>query len=418
MSFLLTFLFPFIGFIYILANIIKRKTKNITVSELNDFKFALPLLFAYFGYSLRFGNRENDLTNYFYIIENLKFLNFREVISATKSNLYLQDIFFYFVGYANNNYFLAFIVGLVCYGIVFYIIFDYIKINNINISVDKTIKLIIISSLIISPYTVILNVRAVMAYMMITLAFYKHCKNKKLTFSILFFYLLPLTLHSSSIILLIIVLVSKILKKMYYLSIPIAVFLPKIIEISYNNAHVLGSSFIAQVLKSAISKAYFYINWTSGGWADLVEYSISNKINRYFAIIYLITFSLYILSNINKIKERKESIKKWENLLFFNLFISLVSIGLLSVKTGVYWRFEMVSLVLCPISLLIIDENLDTLFFKFLHNISVIMLILNIVHGLRNISIYDTLISLITSNGFMIVRDILEIILNIFKGAL
>ena len=86
---------------------------------------------------------------------------------------------------------------------------------------------------------------------------------------------------------------------------------------------------------NAVAKAYYYLNWIEGGWADQVENSTSNIVTRIYGTFFLILMILFYFEN--RKTEKDPANEKMHDYL---LIISLLSIGTLSIKTGVFWRFE------------------------------------------------------------------------------
>ena len=91
---------------------------------------------------------------------------------------------------------------------MFYVLFDMIERSNRKFKVSEVFMLAIISIGIISPYSIIGNVRCVLAYVLISFAIYRDLVQKKRNILTLLLFFLPIYLHSSAIIVVLIRFVS------------------------------------------------------------------------------------------------------------------------------------------------------------------------------------------------------------------
>ena len=252
---MITFIFPIVGLMLILCILIKNWNCDIS-SNLKKYVFPFGFIFGSLGYSMEFGDKINDLTRYFDIVASLKDFSLNYILTNDRELLYTKDIIFYFVSRTNELHILPFITGFIVYTITFYVLFDIVKKSNRKFKTKELFMLILISIGIITPYSIIVNVRCVLSYTIIIFAIYRELIQKKRNIVTLMLYILPIGLHSSAIIIIIIRLISILFKKFKKISIAIALFLPTLIDIIYNYVGYLNIGIIGTIITNAINKAY------------------------------------------------------------------------------------------------------------------------------------------------------------------
>ena len=410
MLLLITTVFPTIGILIILFYCLYNRN-NTEHNNLKKYILPLALIFAFYGYSMSFGDKENDLTNYFEAINSLTGMHLKDIFLLDTENLYTRDILFYLVNVTNDVHILPFIVGLIIYSIVFYVLFDMIKRSKRTFKTFEIFMLAIICIGIISPYSIICNVRCVLAYSIITLAIYRDIIQNKKNILTLLLYIVPLGLHTSAILIIIIRVLSALLNKFRKTSIAIALTLPMIIDLIHDKIGTLGFGIIGSMINNAINKAYSYLHWTSGGWASAVENSVSNGLFRFAGAIFLIGIIVSIIYYKYKDKEKKLD----THMISYLYFIAIFALGTLSIKTGAFWRFEAIVVLFSPIifiKLLEIDPAFKNRFYMFFV-FGLLMFLINILYQVRNIDFINTCINYIDFPGLKILAHIFKTLLGI-----
>ena len=414
---LITLISPILGILMITLNIIKSWNKEIDKGKIKKYIFPLAIIFGIFGYSMRFFT-ENDLTRYFSQLTKYSNQSLNHIILSDTEALYTRDVLFYFVSKTGLDYILPFIVGFITYFIVFYILFDMIKNSELNFTGYEVFMLILLCAGFTPAYSVITNIRCVFAYVIMSFAIYRNTIKKKMDIFTLFMYIIPLGLHSSAIILLLIRILSVIFKKLSKLTIIIAIMLPTIIDFAHNYVNNINLGFVGSLLKNAINKAYFYLYWNEGGWATQVENSISNYFTKITGTI-MICYIIYILLFSKKIKKGREnsSNNNYLNLPMINYlyYVSIFALGCLSIKTGAFWRFNAVVMMFSPVILIQIfnyniklKNNIGYLYFFIF-----LVFLANMVFQIRNINFIDTFLNFIKTNGLEIIYYLLKGLLNL-----
>lgn len=381
--------------------------------------YAVPfaLLFGTLGYSLR-PRTAIDLERYYLIIDRLNGQELLSIFAEDRDRLYIKDILFYFVSKTGNNNILAYIVGFFCYLIIFYVFFDVViryrdsSKPNCNIHIFM-IGLVMVS--IINPFSIIGNVRCVFAYILISFAAYRDWVQKKRNIFTLLLYILPVGLHVSAIVVLITRICVPVFRKFSKVFFVAAILLPPIIRLVYEFfSRMTVNSFIFLLVRNAVNKAYYYLNWTEGGWADIVEKSISNRVTRTYGSFFLVIIIIFYFA-----LKRERDINKDEKMCDYLYIIAIISLGCLSIKTGAFWRFESIVVLFSPVILMPIAMNKVKYCRKLLHLLylsACVMCILNIIIFTRNIIMDEFIMEYISTSTLKIIWEMLGGIMSLLKG--
>lgn len=293
--------------------------------------FFIVSAFSVYGYSLTNNPvLEFDLVRYFEQIEKLKSKNLFSILLSDKQLLYTCDILFYFIGKTDNLCLLPFIVAFSIYGICSYVLYDYIKRNNLKLSTFQLLFLLFTTVGIVNSSNVIANVRCVNSYAIIVFAVYRELVQKKTNLITIFLYIIAIGLHTTAVAVVIMRLLYPLLAKLFPISLIPVLFSSQIITVAYN-----FRTLFPQLIIQFIEKAYYYLNWID---ADIIENStsISYRVSYLFCICYigisviLIFYHDYIYKN-----------KKIMNNKFIQFIYSIIILvfGNFAIPVGSFWRF-------------------------------------------------------------------------------
>ncbi len=373
--------------------------------------YAVPfaMLFGAIGYNLNTIG-EGDLTRYYMMIDRLQGQKLSYIFANDTDRLYVRDVLFYFVSKTGNNRILAYIVGFCCYLIIFYIFFDTVKRYKVSSRSNCNLHIFLIGLLIMSiinVFSVVGNVRCVFSYILITYAAYRDWIQKKKNLLTILLYVIPIGLHVSTIIILLIRICVIFINKFSKLFFTVAILLPLLIRTAYEMTISLNiNNIIFYFIRNAIIKANHFLNWTSGGWADEIENSISDKIERPFGVFFLlIIIILYFIC------KREKSMRKDEVMCDYIYIVAVVSLGCLSIKTGAFWRFESIVVFFCPSILIPIamrGNKLCNNLLKILYSSAVIMFVYNVLRFVRNIVMDEFIWGLINTSTFKVVWEMIK----------
>lgn len=345
---LLTFISPMIGIVligsyyfYNMNRIYNKNDKYLTIP--------LALIFAAYGYCITFTHGyEIDLTVYFEQLQDFEiYKSVYPIWIDDDTMLYTRDLLFFIISRTHNVHILPFVVGLCIYGIVFYVFYDILLHCKIKLSYQKIVMLIVIMIGLYSPFSIIGNVRCIFSFTLILFAVYRDMVQKNRNLLTILLYVIPIGLHTAAISVLIVRILQYFVK---YVGIYISLFalgLPSLITI----LHDLN---IGGFVGIFLDKAYFYLNWTEGGFADMVDKSIWSKLDKLFGTIYILTIivSIFIVERNNKRN------KLFENgMIRFLVFIGVYALGSLYIKTGAFWRYAALFALFSPCIILPLLES-------------------------------------------------------------
>ncbi len=412
---LISLISPIASLLVIVCIFIKN-WNSIDHKNLKKYIFPLGIIFGVFGYSMSHGitTEKDDLLRYYDIIQNFGNVEFGQIIKDDIDMLYTRDLLFYIVNKTGKMNILPFIVGIITYSIVFYVLMDMIKNSKRKFKTSEIVMLGITSVGMVSAYSIIGNVRCVLSYVLISFAVYRELVQKKKNLITLFLYIVPLGLHTSAIIIIIIRILSLLLKYLKKWAIIISLCLPQIINFAHTYLRNIGLGSVGRLITNTIDKAYYYLYWNEGGWATAIQNSISNKVTKISGSIFLIL----IIITINVIRNKQdEKEKKLIDMPMINYlyFVSLFAFGCLTIKTGAFWRFYSVVALFSPVVLIQaynIDEKFKKIFTIFV-NYGLLMFIVNNIYQIRNLDFMMTSINFIKASGLRILIELIRGFLKI-----
>lgn len=400
---LLTFVSPIIGLVIILVYMAYYFNKPIP-NNIKKLTIPLAICVAQIGYVLPSG--ASDLASYNSQLWMYKGSLFATFMSDTEK-LYLRDWLMNFVGRSGDEKLLPYIVGFVTYGVVFYILFDMVDRNKEFLNNKEVALMTLIAIGIVLPTTAIGNVRNVTAYMLVSFATYRDMMQKKRNILTLFLYIVPIYLHSAAIFLLVIRILQVVIKRLGMWSLSIAIFLPTLINLAFAHINVMPG----HLLQTGIQKAYYYLNWTDGGWATVIQNSTSDKISRLYGAFFL----LFVLALIIWSVKKRDGFRVIDQpMVSYVFFVAVCALGCLYITTGAFWRFEAVVVMLCPIYLVPIFKmhTRDIRLQIEILTISVVMIfIVNIYLFTKTYNEIPMAGHYLVGNGFVIVRDIIRAVM-------
>lgn len=381
--------------------------------------YAVPfaLLYGMMGYSLRF-RYDMDLVRYYAVVDRMAGQRLSYILSREQQGQYVQDILFFLVSRTGNNNILGFIVGFCCYLIIFYVFFDVVQRYRNPAKYNCNLHIFMIGFVmvsIVSPMNIISNVRCVFAYLLISLAVYREWIQKKRNIGTWLLYIIPLGLHISAVIVLAMRICTPLLKRFAKLFIFVAILLPLLIEFAYGRINIIGlNDTIFYYIRNVINKAYFYLNWTEGGWADQVKNSRSNMITRIYGVFFLIMMIIFYFTN--KKSEKNTASGKMYDYLYI---MSVVALGTLCIVTGVFWRFEAIVVLFSPVILMPIamkEGKKNKYLLVIIYLSACVMNIFNVSGFINNIMLHDFFIECINTSIIKIIWELIRGFIVTLRG--
>lgn len=403
---IIAFVCPSIGTVLLATHVLHISRKSHSVVRHSAF-FAPAMAFAAFGYSMSIPF-DTDLTRYFEILNQYKSMTFLEITSQKGEFLIVRDMLFWAVSRTNDVHILPFIIGLIIYSITFYICIDAIQKTLRKISTTELLGIVILTIGVIPPYSTIGNVRCVSAYVVFSYAVYRDLVQKKRNIFTLLCYILPLGLHTTTLILLILRIMQGISKKVAKLILPMIFCIPMVIDVMHKYIGQIKHGVLGTYVYDAFNKAYYYIHWKDGGYATQIQSSISNKVQRLYGTFFLVIFLLIITFAHNR--NNKEKILN-SPMIAYLYSIALVALAsLLFITTGAYWRFEAVVVLFAPVYIVRLrecgDKNIDIML-NVLMLSAIPMVMFNIAFQIRNIDAIATFDNFMIFTGLKVIGELL-----------
>ena len=218
-----------------------------------------------------------------------------------------------------------------------------------EISRKQMIFYILFSLAALNLYAIANNVRNVLAFLMVSYATFYDVYLHKRNVGVWALYILPIFIHTSAIIFLILRLFIRPIRKLRIAGMIVVVLLYPVLEVLNTLAGRMTGSLA--ILGGAIMKAYRYFNDTSSEWGLEVQASGSEKV---FKIVYialaLILCVMWILTERKKVKENLLSVtgKEAELKLINNytFYVGLMAVACAPMLRPEYWRFSATAIAL------------------------------------------------------------------------
>ena len=303
---------------------------------------------------------------------------------------------------------LPYMSALGVYGLVSYVIFDCINRSEREFTVAEVCELLLIALFVISPFSIINNIRCVFSYVIISFATYRDLVQKKKNLLTYVLYIIPIGLHSSAIVILLFRVLQLLVKKLGRGIAIVAALVPTFITFFYEHIDLFGSSLIGLFFSNAINMAYAYLN-------DAIDVNpgIFDFINRAYGTFFIVL--IIILLFVAKSYVRKnENLKDpfYEPMVSYLYLVGIGALGCLYIVAGAFWRFEAVVVLFSPLIFVPLMEMGIPVFKRAIHlllGLMIIPLIPNVIEFKMATDITETIVSFFTTTGF-------EILYYIFIG--
>ena len=322
--------FPIVAFIIFWFGIIKESV---------SWKKWLPI-YIYVVFIMAYAVEPSfgvDLTRYFAILEQLGDISFRAAVLKMNDNLIVENFLFWVIAQFNMPHLLPAITTSTVYGIGGYITCDWASGYNYR----HTWKILAIQFLMIPLILVACNIRNVFSFSIVTLAVYREFIKKRRDLLTVALYILPVFMHKTGILLVVIRLLVPLLKKILPVALVIIFSLPTVITFAYNHigSIAVGGHF-GQILQSLVRSSYFYLLGESE-YAEKVSHSLGAIVTRYVMFLFLISLLILFFRQMYK----KVHITDFE---VFGYLLCIFSLSCNVINTPAYWRFAAAACIAIP----------------------------------------------------------------------
>ena len=138
-------------------------------------------------------------------------------------------------------------------------------------------------------------------------------------------------------------------------------------------------------------------------------YPNNTALFKLISILFIILFSYY------KDYKKKKEIKN-DNMINYLLFVSVIALGTLSIKTGAFWRFESIVVLFSPVIFVRLLENKNNFnkIIPYFYIFGIIHFLINILFQINNL----TGVGFITTIQKFLTTSLIEVLYSFVKGLL
>lgn len=350
-----------------------------------------------------------DLNRYWEKISSLEGLSLAGAVEALNDQLYVENFVFWLVGRLNMLHLLPAISTTIVYAVSTYIIIDSSRRLGKNINIFYAL---LFQSLIFPYLSIVANVRNICAFAVGVWAVYRELVGKKRDIFTLIGYILPVFMHKTGILILIVRLLVIVFRRYMAVAISIVLLLPSLISVAHDNMSILPSSgLVGLTLRRLVASSYNYLI----GGSDYAERLVQSRayIAKYAAII-CIVIQAYMLFKYY----REHSDGEFSQICVFSFLMSMIGLATTVFDTPAYWRFGMaVNISFFPALLYYFNQGKN----EFKLNGELVKWILIAVAGVRfSIEAYRSIprIDFSDTLDLLIYSNLYTILIDLFKGFL
>lgn len=278
-----------------------------------------------------------DLFRYYAILDELKGMNLAETIGRLSDSLYVENILFWLVSKSNMYHILPAITTATVYGIGAYIACDMAQAEDFR----YLYIILIIEAVMVPFFSVVVNIRNVFAFSLVILASYLELYKQKRTLGVLLLYVIPVFLHKTGIVILIVRLLVPLFKRAYVVALVMIFGLSELIIFAHSHITFIrfGGAF-GRIIRKLINSSYRYLLGESE-YAARVRNSTGAAITRYMVFAFLILMlALYI--------QKFRLNRKLLDFEIMGYMLCILSLSCNVIDTPAYWRFAAAFCLMIP----------------------------------------------------------------------
>ena len=340
METLLSFLCPPLGLPIGLVGLNNRK------QNWKKYIFLIALFVAVLAYAYEpTGN--TDLIRYFAKVERYKNAPISSVFSlefsSRKENLVLFELICWVIAKIGDVHLLPFFSAFFTYYIGLYLTYDIWTNDERPFRSGACLFYVICLLLSLHFFNIVNSIRNVLAFALIALAAYRDIIKRKFNIGTILLYIIPLFLHTSSLLFIIARLLSSVKGKKFFgiclataLSNPILQLISPIVLKGGVPDNIVGGLFYNLVYKS---DRYFAYTSTSGYAA------VYARTTTYLRILYIMLMLLILFfdwQNLKLIRSENNGtveVAAYEKWIHFSMLMALLTLSCSTMLMPEYWRF-------------------------------------------------------------------------------
>ena len=382
-------------------------------SRWKEYIFIIALGFASFAYCYE-ALTASDIVRYIAYIENIKIVSFQRMLtygSYGRSGLFIFNAACWVAGRLGDPKLVPALSIFIIYYLSLYMT------CRVSDTLQSKRRSFMISLLFILTalnfYALTNNVRNVLSLVLIGYATFRDCYEKKRNVWTYVLYLLPIFIHTSAILVLVLRFVILLSNKFKWIGLGVAVLVHPVLIFLHPYTRNMKGRLLSYV-GNAVNKAYNYYTDSHSAWGQAVQASNSERL---FKILY-ITICLIHGAIILLILTRKKSSvpKNADRVLSIIYYIDLVMVLTIPILMPIYWRFSATVIALSGGGLLMCEKySLKKEYFSLARLACCVMGICAMLLWLRNLYLYSDLLMMFT-NAFksspviVLTRDLINLL--------
>lgn len=333
---LITIICPPIGLIVSLISIRKD------INNWKSYILCIAWAMAIFAYCYE-PTVDSDLVRYFAYAKTLENNSFLDAINAKLygvGNLYVFNFFCWIFTKVGDIRLLPAVSTFCVYYIGMYVTCDFGKDNNIER--NKISSYIVTILLMVSFYSVVNNVRNIWAFSIVGLAIYRDCYKNKRNLLTIALYVLPVFMHTSAVVIILLRLVIIISGKLRVFISAAIVLVPSTLSLlSSSLAGISSGNIIINLLINTINSGNNYYSHSNAAWALIVSKSGAAKAMK---MLYMILAIYEIVSYFRWYRNKNNTTTEYGYLrnvriIDFPFLCFLLAVACFPMVMPEYWRF-------------------------------------------------------------------------------
>lgn len=277
-----------------------------------------------------------DLIRYYATLDIISDYSLKEVVEYCRDGLYVENFLYWLVCRTGINGFLPAISTSVTYFVAMYITGKTASTYN----EEKNIKWIIVLQLLILPFfSIVHNVRNVLAFSLGLLAIFRDGFLKKRGIFTFLLYIIPCFIHVTAILIVLLRVFLLIFREKTYFAICVLfVGLGSAIKIGYK--YIQFFSFIPAIQR-LIAKGYYYFNDANTAYGQEVANSAYYNMLKLLFFIHVVIIICVVLSRRHRLRAIDSSCMfVWNRFIFCTC--AAVLFACVQYTTPAYWRFYII----------------------------------------------------------------------------
>ena len=286
-----------------------------------------------------------DLTRYFDFINSLSDLSFieasnNELYGSNGQGLYIFTTACWIAAKLGDEHIIPALSVFIVYYIGIYVSLRVAEDNNS--STKSVFHFIVFFLLTCNFFAIVNNVRNVLSFSIVFFAAFRDIYQRKRNLLTLSFYILPVFIHPTAVVLILARLFLNIAGKLKYVLILLTVLAHPILGLLYPLVSQGSNSRVLSYIYFVIAKAYHYFYDAGSEWSMAVQQSKSEFLLRLLYVSLTIIIVLLSLILLNHYKRDKLDAHRNAKITILLFCMGMITVACIPMVRPEYWRFAAV----------------------------------------------------------------------------